>query len=141
MVNKVTLIGHLGMDIQVHTFDNGGKIAKTTLATKESWKDKTTGERKSITTWHNLVFNGPLVDLAEKYLSKGSKVYIEGKISTRTWEKDNVKHYTTDIIVRDMTFLDTKGEAEAVKQPAYSEKEDGSYSADPQTSEPDDLPF
>lgn len=138
MVNKVILVGNLGQDIVTHVFEGGGKLAKTSMATKETWKDKQTGERKSNTTWHNLVFNGPLADLAEKYLSKGSKLYIEGKIASRTWEKDGVKHYSTDIVVRELTFLDSKPQGQVQENQAQGQ---APGAQDPGGSEPDDLPF
>lgn len=141
MVNKTTLLGNLGQDVIIHQFEGGGKVAKATLATSEKWKDKTSGERKEKTTWHNLVFHGPLADLAEKFLKKGSKIYVEGKISNRSWEKDGQKHYATDIVVRDLTFLDSKPQQSPDE--GYAKQADGSHmsNAVSNDSEPDDLPF
>lgn len=142
MVNKVTLIGNLGMDVQVVHFEGGGKLAKVSMATQENWKDKNSGEKRSVTTWHNLVFHGPLVDLAEKYLRKGSKIYVEGKIVNRSWEKDGQKHYATDISVRDMTFLDSKPQQQ--DDQGYTTSPDGTHQAKALgegDNQPDDLPF
>lgn len=143
MVNKVHLIGNLGQDIQTHTFEGGGKIAKTSLATTEKWKDKTSGEKKQVTTWHNLVFHGALATLAETYLKKGSKIYVEGKIVNRSWEKDGKKHYMTEISVRDITFLGVKADGNSAdqghSQPQQQANEENSFVDD--ANEPDDLPF
>lgn len=110
MINKVTLLGNLGTDVEVVHFENGGKIAKCSLATSETWKDKATGEKREQTTWHNLIFQGNLVSLAEKYLEKGSKIYCEGKIHNRTYEVDGQKRYATEIYVRDLRFLSSKSQ-------------------------------
>lgn len=134
MVNKVILVGNLGMAIECRVFEGGGKVAKTSLATSESWKDKATGEKKQVTTWHNLTFHGPLADLAEKYLVKGSKIYVEGKIVNRSWEKEGVKHYMTEISVREMRFL---GDGQTGNAAAPKEE----FKPVGDQSEPDDLPF
>ena len=136
MVNKITLLGNLGQDIEIITFDNGNRIAKTSLATTEYWKDKKTGEKKAHTEWHNLVFSGNLVDLANKYLQKGSKLYVEGKVSYRNYEKDGEKRYFTEIAVRDMKFLDPKQSNSADQNHKQTPK-----SSNKQESEPDDFPF
>ncbi|MEQ1439432.1 single-stranded DNA-binding protein [Fontimonas sp. SYSU GA230001] len=107
-VNKVILIGNLGKDPETRYFPSGDAVANATLATTESWKDKQTGEMKEATEWHNLVFPGKLAEIAGKYLKKGSKIYVEGSIRTRSWEKDGQKRYTTEIRVQDMQMLDGK---------------------------------
>ena len=95
-INKVTLLGNVGKDPEIKAFQNGGKVASFSLATTESWKDKTSGERKSATEWHNIVIkNEGLVGIVEKYVKKGSKLHIEGKLETRTYEKDGSKQYVT----------------------------------------------
>ncbi len=100
-INKVILVGNLGNDPEIRSFQNGGRVANLSLATSESWKDKATGERKEKTEWHRVVlFNTGLVDLAEKYLKKGSKVYIEGKMETRSYEQNGEKKYTTEVVLR-----------------------------------------
>jgi len=108
-VNKVILIGHLGKDPEVRNLESGATVANFTMATTETYKDKTTGERKDITEWHNIVLWRGLADIAAKYLHKGDLVYIEGRLRTRSWEKDNVKHYITEVQADNMTMLGTKG--------------------------------
>ncbi|SKB65625.1 single-stranded DNA-binding protein [Sphingopyxis flava] len=111
-VNKVILIGNLGADPEIKSFQNGGKIANIRIATSESWKDRMTGERKERTEWHNVVINGDgLVGVVERYLKKGSKVYIEGSLRTRKWQdRDGNDRYTTEVVVAGMggslTMLD-----------------------------------
>jgi single-strand DNA-binding protein len=111
-VNKVILVGNLGRDPEVRNFQNGGRVANLSLATSESWKDKATGERKERTEWHRVaIFNDRLVDVVEKYLKKGAKVYIEGQLETRKWtDKDGAEKYTTEVVLRqfrgELTMLD-----------------------------------
>ena len=111
-VNKVILIGTLGADPEIKSFQNGGKIANIRIATSEQWKDRMTGERKERTEWHNVVINGEgLVGVVERYLKKGSKVYIEGSLRTRKWQdRDGNDKYTTEVVIAGMggtlTMLD-----------------------------------
>ena len=111
-VNKVILIGNLGADPEIKSFQNGGKIANIRIATSEQWKDRMTGERKERAEWHNVVINGDgLVGVVERFLKKGSKVYIEGSLRTRKWQdRDGNDKYTTEIVIADMggtlTMLD-----------------------------------
>ncbi|MGH8460092.1 MAG: single-stranded DNA-binding protein [Stenotrophobium sp.] len=107
-VNKVILIGNIGKDPEVRYFPSGDAIASATLATTENWKDKQTGEAKEATEWHRLSFPGKLGEIAGKYLKKGSKIYVEGSLRTREWEKDGIKRYTTEIRVSEMQMLDGK---------------------------------
>lgn len=107
-VNKVILVGRLGKDPDVRNLENGATVANFTMATSETYKDKTTGERKEITEWHNIVLWRGLADVAAKYLHKGDMVYIEGKLRTRSWEKEGVTRYTTEIVGDNMTMLGTK---------------------------------
>ena len=101
-VNKVILIGNLGRDPEVRSFQNGGRVANLTVATGESWKDKATGERKERTEWHRVVvFNENLLSFAEKYLKKGAKVYVEGQLETRKWtDQSGAEKYSTEIVLR-----------------------------------------
>ncbi len=108
-VNKAILIGHLGKDPEVRNLENGATVANFTMATTESYKDKTTGEKKDITEWHNVVLWRGLAEVAAKYLHKGDMVYIEGRLRTRSWEKDGVTRYITEIQTDNMTMLSTKG--------------------------------
>jgi single-strand DNA-binding protein len=107
-VNKVILVGRLGKDPEVRNLENGATVANFTMATSETYKDKTTGDRKEITEWHNIVLWRGLADIAAKYLHKGDQVYIEGKLRTRSWEKEGVTRYTTEIIGDNMTLLGSK---------------------------------
>ncbi len=111
-VNKVILIGNLGKDPEIKSFQNGGKIANFSIATSESWKDRATGEKKERTEWHNISVNSEgLVGVVERFLKKGSKVYIEGQLRTRKWQdRDNNDRYTTEVVLSGpgavMTMLD-----------------------------------
>ncbi len=115
-VNKVILIGNLGRDPEVRTFQNGGKVCNLRIATSENWKDRNTGERRERTEWHSVaIFNENLARLAEQYLKKGSKVYIEGKLETRKWQDQSGQdRYSTEVVLRpyagELTFLDARGE-------------------------------
>ena len=114
-VNKVILIGNLGRDPEVRTFQNGGKVVNLRIATSENWKDKNTGERRERTEWHSVaIFNEPLGRIAEQYLRKGSKVYIEGQLETRKWQdQSGADRYSTEVVVRpfrgELTLLDPRG--------------------------------
>ncbi|MDP3857326.1 MAG: single-stranded DNA-binding protein [Stagnimonas sp.] len=105
-VNKVILIGNLGKDPELKYFPNGDAFCNVTIATSESWNDKASGEKKERTEWHNVVFTRKLAEIAGQYLKKGAKVYVEGSLRTRKWEKDGVERYTTEILVNDMQMLD-----------------------------------
>jgi len=113
-VNKVILIGNLGKDPEIRTFGNGGKVANFSVATSESWRDKQSGERKEKTEWTNVaIFNDGLVGIVEKYVKKGSKVYIEGKLQTRKWQdRDGNDRYTTEVVLQgyggQLTLLDSR---------------------------------
>jgi len=107
-VNKVILIGNLGKDPEVRHLDNGATVANFSIATTESYKDRNSGQRVDQTEWHNIVLWRGLADVAEKYLHKGDSVYIEGKLRTRSWEKDGVTRYTTEIVGDQMTMLGGK---------------------------------
>jgi single-strand DNA-binding protein len=115
-VNKVILIGNLGRDPEVRSTQDGMKIVQLSVATSESWRDKASGERKDKTEWHRVViFNDRLAEVAEKYLRKGSKVYVEGQLQTRKWtDKDGAEKYTTEIVLSrfkgELTMLDGRGE-------------------------------
>ncbi len=108
-VNKVILIGNLGKDPEVKYFPNGDAFCNVTIATSESWNDKQSGEKKERTEWHNVVFTRKLAEIAGQYLKKGAKVYVEGSLRTRKWEKDGIDRYTTEILVNDMQMLDGRG--------------------------------
>ncbi|PIV79100.1 MAG: single-stranded DNA-binding protein [Rhodobacteraceae bacterium CG17_big_fil_post_rev_8_21_14_2_50_63_15] len=115
-VNKVILIGNLGRDPEVRTFQNGGKVCNLRIATSETWKDKATGERRERTEWHSVaIFQEGLVRVAEQYLRKGSKVYIEGKLQTRKWQDQSGQdRYSTEVVLQGydgvLVMLDGRGE-------------------------------
>jgi len=114
-VNKVILVGNLGRDPEVRTFQNGGKVVNLRLATSETWKDRNTGERREKTEWHSVaIFSEPLGRIAEQYLRKGSKVYIEGQLETRKWQdQSGADRYSTEVVLRpyrgELTLLDSRG--------------------------------
>lgn len=143
-VNKVILVGRLGKDPEVRNLENGASVANFTMATSETYKDRVTGEKKEITDWHNIVLWRGLAEIAQKYLHKGDMVYIEGKMRTRSWEKEGVTRYTTEVIGDNMTMLSTQRSgsiASSSSEGGYSgtAKSQESYSAD--SSGTDDLPF
>jgi single-strand DNA-binding protein len=115
-VNKVILIGNLGRDPETRTFSNGGKVCNLRIATSENWKDRNTGERRERTEWHSVaIFSEPLARVAEQYLKKGSKVYIEGQLETRKWQDQSGQdRYSTEVVLRpyrsELTMLDGRGE-------------------------------
>ena len=113
-VNKVILIGNLGKDPEVRYMPNGNAVANITLATSESWKDKTSGEQQEKTEWHRVVMFRRLGEIAGEYLKKGSKVYIEGKLQTRKWQDNSGNdRYTTEIVADQMQMLDSRGGSSA----------------------------
>ena len=115
-VNKVIIVGNLGRDPEVRSFQNGGKVVNLRIATSETWRDRNSGERKERTEWHSVaIFSEPLAKIAEQYLRKGSKVYIEGALETRKWQDQSGQdRYTTEIVLRpyrgELTLLDGRGE-------------------------------
>ncbi|WP_435258795.1 single-stranded DNA-binding protein [Thioclava sp. FR2] len=118
-VNKVILIGNLGRDPEVRSFQNGGKVVNLRIATSETWRDRNTGEKKERTEWHSVaIFNEPLAKIAEQYLRKGSTVYIEGQLETRKWQDQSGQdRYTTEVVLRpyagNMTLLGGRGDGGA----------------------------
>jgi single-strand DNA-binding protein len=143
-VNKVILVGRLGKDPEVRNLENGATVANFTVATSESYKDKTTGEKKEVTEWHNIVLWRGLAEIAQKYLHKGDMIYIEGKLRTRSWEKEGVTRYTTEVVADNMTMLSTKGSGGSGSSSGYSPVETAadSYRAHaPVDNSTDDLPF
>lgn len=115
-VNKVILVGNLGADPEVRTFQSGGKVCNFSIATSESWKDRETGERQERTQWHRVaIFSEPLAKIAEQYLRKGSKVYVEGQLETNKWkDRSGQDRYTTEVVLRPyrsgLTLLDRRGD-------------------------------
>ena len=141
-VNKVILVGNLGKDPEVRYLEGGTAVAKFSLATSESYKNKE-GVKVDQTEWHNVVLWRGLAEVAEKYLRKGMTVYVEGKIRTRSWDdKDGNKRYTTEIVGDNMTMLGSKKDNGASSAPDADASQNGSSVPSPAISEPtDDLPF
>ncbi|MFN0728332.1 single-stranded DNA-binding protein [Polaribacter gochangensis] len=135
-LNKVMLIGHLGDEVKMHYFEGGNSIGRFPVATNETYTNKQTGEKVTNTDWHNIVVRNKLAEICEKYLSKGDKIYCEGRLKNRQWEQDGQKRYATEVHVTEMTFLTTK--KETVKQEATAEKKP---EANTHVEENDDLPF
>lgn len=143
MVNKVILIGNLGADPDVRVFNNGDKIATVSVATSERWTDKRTGERKEHTEWHRVVFGGRLAEIAEQYLKKGAKVYVEGSIKTKKWtDKQGVDRTSTEIRASSLQMLGGGNEQSPKPQQGYQpqpsyERQGQSY----QEQDPEEMPF
>ncbi len=151
-INKVILIGNVGGDPETRYLANGNAVTNLTLATSDSWKDKQSGQTQERTEWHRVVFFGKIAEIAGKYLRKGSKIYIEGRLQTRDWEKDGVKRYTTEIIVDmggTMQMLDSRGSdgqdtkhAQSQRRPTPTSSTQASAQPDPSyDSFDDDIPF
>ena len=138
-VNKVILVGNLGRDPEVRSAQDGSKIVSFSLATSESWKDKNTGERKDKVEWHRVVvFNPNLAEVCEKYLRKGSKVYLEGQLQTRKWQdQSGADRYTTEVVLSrfkgELTMLDSRGDSEGIAMSASGPEENAIMD--------DDVPF
>ena len=107
-VNKAILVGLVGQDPETKYMPNGGAVTKLSIATSESWKDKQTGQPQERTEWHRVVFFNRLAEIVAEYVKKGSKVYVEGQLRTRTWEQDGVKRYSTEIVASEMQMLDSR---------------------------------
>jgi single-strand DNA-binding protein len=160
-VNKVIIIGNLGRDPEVRTFQNGGKVCNLRIATSENWKDKNTGERRERTEWHSVaIFSEPLANIAERYLRKGSKVYIEGQLETRKWQDQSGQdRYSTEIVLRpyrgELTLLDGRDSSQSSVggDPGYDDRgysggqqgetygSGGGRGAQPPRIDDDDIPF
>ncbi len=152
-VNKVILIGHTGDDVKMHYFEGGNSIGRFPLATNDEYTNRTTGERVSNTEWHNITVRNKAAEVCEKYLKKGDKVYIEGRLKTRKWQDDKgMDRYSTEIQCTDFTFLTPKNDGQPGQQP---QQQHPAPSQSPNTSNPsqqaqqpssaendvDDLPF
>lgn len=138
------MVGRLGKDPEVRNLENGATVANFTMATSESYKDKTTGEKKEITEWHNIVLWRGLAEVAAKYLHKGDMIYVEGKLRTRSWEKDGVTRYSTEVIGDNMTMLSTRrdgGPGSEYKPSAASPASKPAQEGSPSSDGSDDLPF
>lgn len=151
-INKVILIGNLGADPEVRYMPNGNAVSNVTLATSDSWKDKQTGQQQERTEWHRVAMFGKIAEVAGQYLRKGSKVYIEGRLQTREWEKDGIKRYTTEIVVDiggQMQMLDSRddGQGHAPQRQQTTQHQPSQSHPAPQRQDQgfdnfdDDIPF
>ncbi len=143
------LVGNLGKDPEVRHLESGVAVASFSLATSETYKDRNSGEKKTVTEWHNVVLWRGLAEVAEKFLHKGDQIYVEGRLRTRSWEGDNGTRYTTEIIGDNMTMLGSKKSAEGYTPPAQAPSQAETVKTEPkeeiphkiQAEESDDLPF
>ena len=142
-LNKVMLIGHLGDDVKIHRFEDGGCVGRFPLATNEPYLNRQTNERVSNTEWHNVVLRNKAAEICEKYLSKGDKVYIEGRIKTRKWQDDKgLDRYSTEINCTEFTFLSNKQDSQGeMNSDTRSNNQDADASGSEDTTSSDDLPF
>ncbi len=143
-LNKVMLIGHLGDEVKMHYFEGGGCVGRFPLATNETYISKQTNERVTNTEWHNIVVRNKAAEICEKYLSKGDRIYIEGRIKTRKWQDDSGnERYATEIQCNDFKFLSTKKESEGQtpNKQANLKADNQQMANEPIGEEDDDLPF
>jgi len=141
-IYKVIIVGNLGQDPEIKYTAGGAAVTTLSIATSDSWKDKDSGMDQERTEWHRVVLWRRLAEIAGEYLKKGSKVYIEGQLQTRKWEQEGQTRYTTEIIARDMQFLDSKGSSNTSSAQKSSEMNDQSAADVPDSAiEDDDIPF
>ena len=141
-INKVIIVGNLGQDPQIKYTAGGAAVTTLSIATSDSWKDKESGMDQERTEWHRVVLWRRLAEVAGEYLKKGSKVYIEGQLQTRKWEQEGQTRYTTEIIARDMQFLDSRGSSNTPSTQKSSEMNDQSAADVPDSAiDDDDIPF
>ena len=144
-VNKVILIGNLGADPEVRTFQNGGKVCNLRIATSEAWKDKNTGERREKTEWHTVaIFNDGLVRVAEQYLRKGSKIYLEGSLTTRKWQDQSGNdRYSTEVVLQgfDSKLVMLDGKPQSDGQSGYGGGQTDHGGGQPSGDIDDEIPF
>jgi len=141
-LNKVMLIGHLGDEVKMHYFEGGGCIGRFPLATNETYTNKTTNERVTNVEWHNIVLRNKAAEICEKYLTKGDKVYIEGRIKTRKWQDDTGNdRYSTEIQANEFTFLSTKKDSQDTANTQPQKQVENNLEISGKASNVDDLPF
>ena len=145
-INKVILVGNLGRDPETRYMPSGGAVTNVSIATSKSWRDRDSGEQKERTEWHRIVFFNRLAEIANEYLKRGSKVYVEGELRTREWEREGQKHYTTEIVANEMQMLDPRGEGGmgamggGGSAPSRSQQSDD-FGPPPSDDFDDDIPF
>ena len=143
-VNKVILVGNLGNDPETRYMPDGNAVTNITVATSINWKDRDSGEQKERTEWHRVVFFRRLAEIAGEYLKKGSKVYVEGSLRTRQWEKEGQKHYTTEIVASEMQMLDSRGGGGAMPSTgggSTTSSQSQDFGPPPVEDFDDDIPF
>jgi len=143
-LNKVMLIGHLGDEVKMHYFEGGGAVGRFPLATNETYTNKQTNERVTNTEWHNIVVRNKAAEICEKYLSKGDKVYIEGRLKTRKWQDEKGQdRYSTEVQCNEFTFLSTKKESQSNQEVQSSQPviQSQKSKVEEPIGENDDLPF
>ncbi len=147
-INKVILVGNVGQDPETRYMPNGNAVTNLSLATSETWKDKNTGEQQERTEWHRVTFYQRLAEIVAEYVKKGSKLYVEGRLQTRSWEQDGVKKYATDIIANEMQMLDSRGSSGDSYSPSQSQSAPPPKNETPAQQAPadmdsfdDDIPF
>jgi single-strand DNA-binding protein len=146
-LNKVTLIGNVGADPDARSFSDGNKVINFSIATSESWKDKNTGEKKEKTEWHRVVVKSQgLVGVVERYVKKGSKLYIEGKLETRSWEQDGQKKYTTEVVMQsfnsNLLLLNSRNENNGGGQQQEQQQQQSNSQHEPSPDELEvEIPF
>ena len=141
-LNKVMFIGNLGDDVKMHQFEDGGCIGRFPIATNESYTNKQTGEKVDNTEWHNVIVRNKAAEICSKYLKKGDKVYVEGKLKTRKWQgEDGIQRYSTEVHVSDFNFLNNKTDSSTAVNPPNQETPDQNNSVSDNQSQVDDLPF
>ena len=141
-INKVIIVGNLGQDPEIKYTAGGAAVTTLSIATSDSWKDKDSGMDQERTEWHRVVLWRRLAEIAGEYLKKGSKVYIEGQLQTRKWEQEGQTRYTTEIIARDMQFLDSRGSSNTSSAQKSSEMNDQSAADVPDSAiDDEDIPF
>ena len=140
-VNKVTLIGNVGQDPEIKFMPSGGAVCNLSIATTETWKDKQSGEKKEATEWHRVVMFNRLAEIAGEYLRKGSSVYIEGSLKTRSWEDNGIKKYSTEITGREMKMLGSKSDNSGFSAPQAQQGGAPQQQAPTNFQNDTDLPF
>lgn len=149
-INKVIIVGNLGRDPETRFMPSGAAVTNVSVATSKSWRDRESGEQKERTEWHRVVFFNRLAEIAGEYLKRGSKIYLEGELRTREWEREGQKHYTTEIVANEMQMLDSKGSMEGAGSSsggapegssAPSSKPNSEFTPPPMDDFDDDIPF
>ena len=146
-INKVILVGNLGRDPEKRQLPSGSAVTNVSVATSKQWRDRDSGEQKSRTEWHRVVFFNRLAEIAGEYLKSGSKVYIEGELRTREWEREGQKHYSTEVIANEMQMLDSRGATGGSAPPASSPAAGSTQPSEQEFGPPpgedfdDDIPF